>query len=230
MSLPADPVEAESKTNAELREAAKRRMIDTAIRLIAEHGAAKLSLVDVGRESGYSHSLPNYYFKSKKRLLIEVFDHIITGFRARAQEWARTRNPVRVRPGLSNIEATIRAYVGLACTDPVRSRAMHLLWAESFSSMPELQPLARPFNERSVQFFSDQIRIGIERGEIRADVDPHGLGVTLLALLRGLVSQALIDPDAVDLVEAGEMAIRLLSHGIAVLPQAAVLNTDGPQD
>lgn len=216
MSLPADPVESEAKTNAELREAAMCRMIDTAIRLIAKHGAAKLSLVDVGRESGYSHSLPNYYFKSKKRLLAEVFDHILTGFRARAQEWAKTHNPVRVRPGLSNIEATIRAYVGLASEDAVRSRAMHVLWAESFSSMPELQPLARPFNERSVQFFSEQIRFGIERGEIRADVDPQALGVLLLALLRGLVSQALIDPDAFDLEQTGEMAIRVLSQGIGL--------------
>lgn len=220
MSFSADPVEAESKTNAELREAATRRMIDTAIRLIAKHGAARLSLVDVGRESGYSHSLPNYYFKSKKRLLIEVFDHIITGFRPRAQEWARVHNPVRVRPGLSNIEATIRAYMGLATEDAERSRAMHVLWAESFSSMPELQPLARPFNERSVQFFSEQIRIGIERGEIRADVDPQALGVTLLALLRGLASQALIDPAAVDLKQCGEMAIGMLLQGIALPPAA----------
>ena len=46
------------RTNAELREEAISRMTLTAIRLIAEHGAAKLSLVDVGREAGFSHSCP----------------------------------------------------------------------------------------------------------------------------------------------------------------------------
>ena len=66
-----------SRTNAELRDEAIGRMTTTAMRLVAARGAARLSLVDVGRESGYSHSLPNYYFGSKKGLLLHVYRYIV---------------------------------------------------------------------------------------------------------------------------------------------------------
>ncbi len=87
------------RTNAELREEATSRMIDTAIRLVAERGATRLSLVDVGRESGYSHSLPNYYFKTKKRLLVEVYARIVANFQQRAKVWAKAHARTPLRPG-----------------------------------------------------------------------------------------------------------------------------------
>jgi len=233
MNLPPDTAEADTRTNAELREAAVSRMLETAIRLIASHGAAKLSLVDVGRESGYSHSLPNYYFKTKKGLLLQVYERILTGFRVHMREWARTRSPVRVRPGLSNVEATIRAYTSLCGGE--RSKAMHVLWAESFSSTPDLQAIVRPFNEQAIQNLMDQVQIGMARREIRADVDPAVVGTIVLAALRGIAAQALIEPDTVNLEQTGETLIKILRHGLATHSgegepeeKAAGLH-DGPQ-
>lgn len=211
----APAADAESKTNAELREAAISRMINVAIQLIARNGASRLSLVDVGREAGYSHSLPNYYFKSKTRLLLQVYQFIVDRFRRRFAQWSREHSPVRVRPGLTNLEATVRAYVGMAGADPVPSRALHILWGESFSSMPELQQMARPINAESVAAFAAQVRIGIARGEIASDVDPEMFGLILLGTLRGVTAQSLIDPEHVDLPALGEMLIRIFRQGIA---------------
>ena len=200
----------------ELREEATGRMVETAIRLIARHGASKLSLVDVGRESGYSHSLPNYYFKTKARLLLEVYDFIIGRFKKSAQAWNRNRLGRHPRPGLENIEATIHAYLGLASAEPTRSRALNVLWAESFSSMPELLEEVRPSNASTLSFLEDQLRIGIRRGEIRADIDVESMAVILIALLRGTVSQSLIEPGRVDLARVCEAVLGLLRQGVAV--------------
>ncbi len=156
MERPEDPGDT-PKTNAELREVAISRMIQTAIRLIARDGASKLSLVDVGRESGYSHSLPNYYFKTKEKLLLEVYAFIVGRFRTRATSWAREHIAGRITPGLLNIDATVRAYLALVRVDPQRSRAMNVIWAESFSSMPGLLKEVRPANARTLQFFEEQI-------------------------------------------------------------------------
>src|SRR5690606_32663532 len=66
-----------ARTNLELREEATDRMVKAAIELVAEKGASRLTLAEVGRRAGYSHTLPNYYFKNKTNLLSLVYSNII---------------------------------------------------------------------------------------------------------------------------------------------------------
>ncbi len=214
MDTTTDPQTDRPRTNAELREEATGRMIDTAIRLVAERGATRLSLVDVGRESGYSHSLPNYYFKTKKQLLVQVYTRIVGNFQQRAKVWAKAHARTPLRPGLSHLESTIGAYCNLS-TDGPGARAMHALWAESISSMPELLEDVRPLNQRSLQMFEEQIRIAIQRGEIDPGVDVESLAVMIFGMLRGVVAQWLIDPDRVDLARVADAAIAVLHKGLA---------------
>ncbi len=203
------------RRNAELREEATGRMIGTAIRLIAEKGASGLSLVDVGRESGYSHSLPNYYFKTKKRLLLEVYAFITGAFRVRSRTWIKENMPQPVRPGIGNLEASVRGYLALTATDPTRSRAMHALWSESFSSMPELLEEVAPLNLRNLRMFEEQIRTAIQRGEVDPDVDVEALAVLVMGVLRGVAWQKLVDPAHVDLTHVADTLVALLIKGLA---------------
>lgn len=207
-------------TNAELREEATGRMIDTAIRLIAERGATRLSLVDVGRASGYSHSLPNYYFKSKKQLLVEVYTRIVANFQQRSKVWSKARAPGPLRAGMGVIGSTIGAYCNLAAEGRPDSRAMHALWSESLSAMPELLEDVRPLNQKSLEFFEAQIRIGVERGEIDPGVNVEALAVMIFGMLRGVVAQWLIDPERVDLARVADLAIAVLRKGLAPEPPA----------
>jgi AcrR family transcriptional regulator len=202
------------RTNAELREVATGRMIQTAIRLIARDGASRLSLVDVGRESGYSHSLPNYYFKTKQKLLLEVYAYIVEDFTVRSSAWVRKHFPGRVTPGLVNIDAAIRSYLALVRVDPERSRAMNVIWAESFSSMPGLLEEVRPSNARTQLFFEEQIRVGVALGEIDPAIDPKALAVVIVSTLRGAVSQYLIDAKGVDLGAVADALAALLRKGV----------------
>lgn len=213
MERPEDPGDT-PKTNAELREVAISRMIQTAIRLIARDGASKLSLVDVGRESGYSHSLPNYYFKTKEKLLLEVYGFIVGRFRMRATGWAREHISGRITPGLENLDATIRAYLALVRVDPERSRAMNVIWAESFSSMPALLKEVQPANARTLQYFEEEIRTGVAKGEIDASIDPKGLAMVIVSTLRGAVSQYLLDSDGVNLDVVADTLVGLLRKGV----------------
>ncbi|KQP39875.1 TetR/AcrR family transcriptional regulator [Pseudorhodoferax sp. Leaf274] len=213
MERPEDPGDT-PKTNAELREVAISRMVQTAIRLIARDGASRLSLVDVGRESGYSHSLPNYYFKTKEKLLLEVYGFIVGRFRTRATAWAREHIPGRITPGLLNIDATIRSYLALVRVDPERSRAMNVIWAESFSTMPGLLKEVRPANARTLLFFEEEIRTGMAKGEIDQAIDPQGLAMVIVSTLRGAVSQYLLDPDGVNLDIVADTLVALLRKGV----------------
>lgn len=224
---PTPPKAGAARTNAELREEAVTRMVETSVDMIAERGASRLTLVDVGRESGYSHSLPNYYFKNKARLLTEVYAFILGRARDRIRDWVKTREPVRVRPGLQNVQATIRAYIALIRNEPASSRAMHVILAESVSSMPELLDAVRPHNRQLLQFFEAELHTAVKRGEIDPATDVPALALLIAALLRGSVSQYMVDPAMVDLDRLAATITQLLARGIAV-PQPG--GADGTAD
>ncbi len=206
------------RTNAEYRDEAIGRMMEAAIRLIAERGASKLSLVDVGREAGYSHSLPNYYFKSKKQMLLDLYTFIIDGARGRFREWTRVHFPERLRPGLSNVQGTIRGYLWLVQTDLPSTRAMNILASEAICSMPELLEVVQPNNRAFMDFFQYQLRTGIRRGEIDPSIDVEAITLLIVATLRGATAQYMADPRNVNLQKLADTMVDLLNRSI-VLPK-----------
>lgn len=208
----------ERRTKAELREEAISKMIHAAIRLIGEKGASGLSIAEVGRAAGYSHSLPNYHFKTKKQLLLDVYTFIVSDYLQRSKHQMSGRLGRPVRPGMDYLESTVRAYFGLSSTPG--ARAIHVLWAESVSSMPELHEEVRASNRRNLDGIEAHVRIAIERGEIDRGVDPKSVAVMLMGQLRGGLAQKILDPERVDLDALAETVVAMLRKGLA--PAAAL--------
>lgn len=212
MSKPASK-ENDHRTKAELREEAIRKMIEVAIRLIAEKGASGLSIAEVGLAAGYSHSLPNYHFKTKKNLLLEVYSYIVGDYLRLSKGRMGKREGTPVRPGMDYLEATVRSYFGLS--DTPGARAIHVLWAESVSSLPELHEEIRASNRRNLDHIEAHIRIGMERGEIDPDVDAKSAAVMLMAQLRGGLAQKILDPERVDLDRLADTVVMTLRRSLA---------------
>ncbi|GAA5232502.1 TetR/AcrR family transcriptional regulator [Verticiella sediminum] len=192
-------------TNQQLRQQAVDRMIEAAIALIAVKGAAGLTLVDVGRAAGYSHTLPNYYFKSKNELLRQAYGRSVGAFRRRSGAWRRQalRAPVRD----DALFSTMLAYVHGGCADPAGARAVNLIAAEAVTSLPGLLPEVRLQNERMLALLQDRIEAGA-CGTGAAEAPASIEALLVLAALRGLVSQHLLGVPAADV----DAAVRML-HG-----------------
>jgi AcrR family transcriptional regulator len=215
------PAGAPSRTNVQLREEAMERMLETTIRLIAERGASRLSLGDVGRESGYSHSLPNYYFKTKTRLLLQVYQTISRSFAGNAVQWRRRKGLPTPAAGLDSVESTVRSCLGLASNTTTRSRAMNVLWAESYSSIPALLDVAQPLNREYLEALEANLRVAVRKGQVDPDTDIAAVACIVLALLRGLVGQYLLDATRADLPRVADAITTLLRRGLAPAPGAA---------
>ena len=203
-----------ARTNLELREEATARMVKATIELVAEKGASRLTLAEVGRKAGYSHTLPNYYFKNKATLLSLVYANIISKFRDHMIGWTKARPTAERKAGLASFLTLVQGYLEGARTDSPRARATHVLWAESFSSMPELLDEVRQNNQDTIVTIAAHIRTGIERGEVRRDVDADTLALIVIGALRGIVSQRLIDPDGTDMDRVARTLGDLLTHGL----------------
>ncbi len=193
-------------------------MIHATIELVAEKGASKLTLVEVGRRAGYSHTLPNYYFKTKENLLSGVYSNIISRFREWLVVWMKKRPAARRKAGLASFLTLIEGYLEGTRVDSPRARATHVLWAESFSSMPELLDEVRASHRQTVESIAMHIQMGQARGEIRADIDPDVMAQIVIGALRGVVSQKLIDPDQTDLDRISQTLVSLFGHGVGTQP------------
>jgi len=94
----------------------RERLIRTALDLIAEQGLEGMSLRNIARSAGVSHSAPLRHFGSLADLLSEVAAH---GFRALSEAIEKTA--AELAPGvgpLARLRAGSRAYVECAVANP----------------------------------------------------------------------------------------------------------------
>jgi hypothetical protein len=61
----------------------------------------------------------------------------------------------------------------------------------------------------------DRMVEGIERGEIRPDIDPDAQAALWFGTMRGVGQQVLLDPDAIDVRAVTEEAIEAMTRALA---------------
>jgi TetR/AcrR family acrAB operon transcriptional repressor len=173
------------RKQGERREEAETRILNTAIRLIVDKGYDRFTLAAVGESAGYSRGLPAHYFGKKEDLLSEVMRYIIENYR---QGIAKIDD---VEPGLPHLIARIRAYSSGAGSRV--SRAFGVLVAEAMFR-PQLRRTIADLNSQGAANWENEIRAGIEAGNIRADVDIPTMAAMIYAFLRGQMTFAGLDP------------------------------------
>jgi AcrR family transcriptional regulator len=175
------------RTQAERREQTTAALLRAAAELVVGQGVHALTLAAVGERAGYSRGIVNHTFGSKQALLETLARTTQSGFVA----------GVVHEPGLQRLLYLIDGYIAALGRAGVKSHAFLLLWAEA-ATAPEL---AEIFRERDEQFRSDlreDIAAGITAGTVRSDLDPQDVAVAVLAQLRGIGIQRLVDPASVD--------------------------------
>lgn len=195
-------------TQAERREAAERRLLEAAVRLIAERGVSRTTLGDIGEAAGYSRTLTAAYFRDREGLVQFVWDYAAAAFR-RKMEAAGSQ-----APGLNSVLGFVRVYLTPTGEDPLGFRAAQMLLTEAFTSSPEIREEVANYNRMSERFLRKHLRIGVEAGEVRPDIKPAAQGVVIMGALRGTISQWIID-STIDLAGLREELCDLLRRGLA---------------
>jgi TetR/AcrR family transcriptional repressor of bet genes len=77
----------------DIRETRRVQLIEATIDSIAKRGFAKTTLADVAREAKLSQGIVNFYFKSKKALLIATLRHMVDEYEAFAAAAMRRAGP-----------------------------------------------------------------------------------------------------------------------------------------
>lgn len=175
------------RTQAERREVAEQKLLESALEIVARRGSVRMTLAEVGEAAGYSRGLPAQRFGSKAGLLRALAANIGMRFTAQLRE-----GPDR-KPGLDTIRGNVTVYFNRVDRSWTTTRALLVMMTEGFMEDSELRDLIVTYNRSALGFLEEHIRIGIENGEISPDIDPRATAVLLLGALRGVLLQWLVD-------------------------------------
>lgn len=178
------------RTQVERRQDAERKLLEAGLELIAQKGVHGMTLSEVGERAGYSRGLVAHHFGNKDGFLRALAHFIRRRFQA-AQQKAPPSTP-----GLALLLASVDLYVSRTGSD---SQAVNAMLTEAIVFGGPLLQDMRAFTAATTAFYAEQIRIGIARGEIRADVDADTQAVMLLGMLRGAAAQYLLEPQRVSM-------------------------------
>ncbi len=200
------------RSQEDRRAESDRRIIGAAIQLIARKGSAGTTLAEIGVAAGYSRGLPSERFGTKHALLDAVIDRTEAAFQA------QLAIDVGAKTGLAAVEARMEAHVNGALRSPDGVRALYLIYMESLTVAPELHPRIAAQGNAYREGFVRHLREARRAGEVRADTDLQLHATMILGALRGVLTQWVIDPAAVDLTAAKAALVafarRALTSGV----------------
>lgn len=171
------------RTQEQRRADAERRVLDSAMSLIAQNGSRAITLAQVGEAAGYSRGIVHQYFGNRAGLLEAVM-----------RDAGTFDVPDYDGNALDQIAGLVASYFRNVVDRTPSSRAFLQLWGEAIAADPVLTPL---FAERDASFrtfLAGRIKAGVGDGSIRADIDPKNGAVLLLSILRGTGLQLIATP------------------------------------
>jgi AcrR family transcriptional regulator len=158
------------RTQAERSEQSTTAILDAAADLVVEGGFATMTLAAIGDRAGYSRGLVTARFGSKGGLIDALIRRIVG-------RWSH-RNVLPRTEGKPGLEAT--------------------LIIEAVGPDEDLRARFVSFHSTMRADIAELIRRGIEDGSVRPDVDAYIEAGMIVATLRGVGYQWLLDPDGWD--------------------------------
>ena len=162
----------------------------------ADRGGGRTILADVGLAAGYSRGLPVERFGSKVGMIKAVLEAMDGWFQAHLARLLADKK------GLAALELRIDAHLGSAERSASATAALYSIYLESLFIMPELEDDVARFTRRWRDGIAGDLLEAQRRGEVGRDLDCAAEASFLLAAMRGLMVQYLMDRSAADLARS----------------------------
>lgn len=152
-----------------------------------------MTFAAIGERSGYSRSMVTVRFGSKEGLVEELLDQLVGTWSHNAAEAAG-----RDLDGLTMVRAILDAIQVQVDKQSQGLRVLYALMFEGLGDQSFLRDRFRTFHANQRADLAEQIRRGQRDGSVDPDVDASAEAAFLVAGLRGIGYQWLIDPDGFD--------------------------------
>jgi AcrR family transcriptional regulator len=202
------------RTQEQRRVEAEHRLVRAAAELVGEVGPGKVTLANVGARAGYSRGLATHHFGSKSALMQRLVEAVTSQFRDAIVQESQSDSP------LDQLRRLIDFYFRVVSDLQPVNRARLVLWADavagsSDSVRPQMISADREFREE----IEKRVELAVTAGDVAASVDPHGLATVIIAMLRGVALQRMLD-DQVDLDSARHEVEQMLAARLGITGQS----------
>jgi AcrR family transcriptional regulator len=186
----------ERRTQEERRGEAERRLIEAAAAMVSEAGPAKVTVANVGERAGYSRGLVSHHFGSKRPLMQRLVESVTYQFREALFDQQQSSD------ALSELGTLIDIYFEVVSDLQPINRARLVLWADAVANpSDDIRPAMVNADQEFREEIEKRLRQAIATSQVPETVKAHGLATVIIAMLRGVALQSLID-DHIDLASA----------------------------
>ena len=168
-----------------------------------------MTLAEVGEAAGVSRGLASHHFGNKAGLLRALTLEINKSF-----EEAMKASP----PSKSGLEAVLNyvsVYLGRKDRKWTNTRTLLLLMAEALIEGSQNAGVLAGYMKRMFDYLEENIRVGIESGEIHGAVSPRLGAETVIGALRGVMLQRLVEGKRPDMSDMHEHLLHMLRRAFA---------------
>jgi AcrR family transcriptional regulator len=181
------------RTQEARRNEAEQRLLAAAAELIGEIGPAAVTLANIGERAGYSRGLATHHFGSKGAMMQRLVDTVTEEFQRSIFLEHQADSSTDQLLGLIDTY-----FLALADLKPV-NRARLVLWADAVATpSPDVRAAMIAADRQFRSALVDGMARGVAAQEFSDDVDAGGLATVVIAMLRGVALESLLD-DQVDL-------------------------------
>jgi AcrR family transcriptional regulator len=185
------------RRQAERSEASTRALLHAAGELISEGGTGAATLAAIGDRSGYSRGLVTARFGSKEGMVRELISSLV-------YRW-RERTVAPMLSGVSGLQEALGLIVGIwqqIERDATDVRVLYTLFFEAVGPGSSFRESIAERHTELRQAIAEALRRGINDGSVAPDVDVETEAALLVAGLRGIGYQWLLDDAGIDPVAA----------------------------
>ena len=186
----------ERKTQEERRGEAEQRLIEAAAAMVSEAGPAKVTVANVGERAGYSRGLVSHHFGSKRVLMQRLVESVTYQFREALFDQQQSSD------ALGELRTLIDIYFDVVSDLQPINRARLVLWADAVANpSDDIRPAMVIADQEFREEIEKRLHQAIATNQVPPNVNAHGLATVMIAMLRGVALQSLIDDD-IDLAAA----------------------------
>lgn len=163
-------------TRRESQEATRRRLIESAISLFADHGVAETALVTVAENAGFSRGAVHGNFSDKEELAATVVQFVVGELGPELDRALKSTASSNDR-----LAEYISTHIAYCRKNPARAAAV----IASVGHLARRAPGAASYGERATESVGDLVALfedGQRRGEMRS-FDPTTMALTLRSVL-----------------------------------------------
>jgi TetR/AcrR family transcriptional repressor of bet genes len=176
----------------EIKDFRRLQLIEATVESIARHGFAKTTLADVAKAARLSQGIVNFYFRSKKALLVETLRHLAAEYETLWKERVRRAGP---SPG-ARLMAMIEADFDPVYLSRKKVTVWYAFWGES-RWRPEFLEICEKLSDAYFSQSRAAMQEILDHGGYR-DLDATALARAFNAMIDGLWLDILVNPKGCD--------------------------------